>query len=84
MTIESLLIAAVTALAGVVVFMWKVLAVQHADLEKEVRECREDREGLHEEVSTLKLIVGAARWCQQPDCATRKMLWDKEREGLEQ
>ena len=45
-TVNGLLIAAVTSLAGVVTYLWKQLSNHYIELKAEHRECVEDREKL--------------------------------------
>ena len=45
-TVNGLLIAAVTSLAGVVTYLWKQLSTHYKELKAEHRECVEDREKL--------------------------------------
>ncbi len=45
-TVNGLLIAAVTSLAGVVTYLWKQLSTHYSELKAEHRECVEDRERL--------------------------------------
>jgi hypothetical protein len=45
-TVNGLLIAAVTSLAGVVTYLWKQLSNHYTELKAEHRECVDDREKL--------------------------------------
>lgn len=45
-TVNGLLIAGITSLAGVVAFLWKQLSSHYAELKEEHRECVEDRQKL--------------------------------------
>jgi hypothetical protein len=45
-TVNGLLIAAVTSLAGVVTYLWKQLSNHYAELKAEHHECVDDREKL--------------------------------------
>ncbi len=45
-TVNGLLIAAVTSLAGVVTYLWKQLSTHYSELKAEHRECVDDRQRL--------------------------------------
>jgi len=65
MTSEALLYSAVTALAGVIVVMWKIVTAQNATVLKKVAKLEND-------VMNLKSVEGAALSCGvKPPCPVR-------------
>ena len=53
MTDSTLLLGAVSAMAGVVAFLWKQISSYHTEVILGRKECEEDRERLHKEQQEL-------------------------------
>ena len=63
-TVNGLLIAAVTGLAGVVTFLWKQISDNHKSIVTKLTDCEEDREELWK---TLYTIHPAAKTAKELD-----------------